>query len=339
MAITVRTNRLVRLRSRPAGLPGPENWDTAEAVMSEPKSGELLVKLAYVSLDPAMRMWMNAGRSYIPPVEIGDVMRAIGLGRVLVSEDPRFSADDYVTGLLGVQEYALVRADEVTAVDPTLAPLPVHLSALGLTGMSAYFGLLDIGQPRPGETVVVSAAAGAVGSIVGQIAKIQGARAIGIAGGVDKCRYVLDELGFDAAIDYKRQNVSEALAELAPERVDVYFDNVGGDVLDAVLANLARGARVVISGAISQYNADAVRGPANYMALAVDRARMQGFIVTDFADRFGEAAADIAGWIATGKLRSQEKIVEGGIDRFPEALLQLFSGESQGKLLLKVGEE
>jgi NADPH-dependent curcumin reductase CurA len=292
----------------------------------------------YVSLDPAMRGWMNEGRSYVEPVGIGDVMRAGGVGRVIASKNPGFAEGDHVVGMFGVQEYALSDGKGVLKVDPDVAPLPVYLGALGMTGMTAYFGLLEIGEAKEGETVVVSGAAGAVGNVVGQIAKIKGCRAVGIAGGPDKCRWIVEELGFDAAIDYKSENVVAALKQHCPDGVDVYFDNVGGDVLDAVLARLARGARVVLCGAISQYNsATGMKGPANYMSLLVNRASMKGFLVFDHAARYGEAAREMAGWMAAGKLKSREDVVQG-LDTFPDTLLRLFNGENTGKLVLQVAE-
>jgi NADPH-dependent curcumin reductase CurA len=239
--------------------------------------------------------------------------------------------------MLGVQEYCLSDGRGLTKVDPALAPLPVYLGVLGMPGMTAYFGLLDIGRPEPGQTVVVSGAAGAVGSVVGQIAKIKGCRVIGIAGGERKCRLVVEQLGFDACIDYKSEDVRKALHKVAPEGVDVYFDNVGGDVLDAVLARLARGARIVICGAISQYNATGqVKGPANYMSLLVHRASMTGMVVFDYADRYPEATAELAEWLSAGKLRSLEDVVDGGVQAFPDTLLRLFKGDNTGKLVLKV---
>ena len=295
------------------------------------------MQVLYLSLDPAMRGWMNEGRSYIPPVGIAEVMRAMGAGRVLKSRFANLAEGDYVTGLFGVQEYAVADGDKVTKVDPSTVPLPVYVSVLGATGMTAYFGLLDVGKPEPGQTVVVSGAAGAVGSIVGQIAKINGCRAVGIAGGAEKCRFVVDELGFDAAVDYKSENVAKALRAQCPNGIDVYFDNVGGDVLDACLVNLARRARVVLCGAISQYNATApVKGPSNYMMLLVTRSRMEGFVVFDYADRYGEGARQLAQWLKEGRLKSHEHIVKG-FDTFPETLLKLFAGENTGKLILEVG--
>lgn len=333
-------NRQFRLAARPVGLPRPADWDFVEEPAGEPGDGEFLVRVVYLSLDPAMRGWMNAGRSYIRPVELGEVMRAAAVGRVVASRHPGFAEGDYVSGAFGVQEYCVSNGRGVTKVSPGPAPLPVHLGTLGPTGMTAYFGLLDVGRPQPGQTVVVSAAAGAVGSIVGQIAKILGCRVVGIAGGERKCRLVVDELGFDAAVDYRSDDVREALRRHAPDGVDVYFDNVGGDVLDAVLTRLARGARIVICGAISQYNAtEPVKGPGNYLSLLVNRASMTGMVVFDYAERYPEAVAQLGAWLAAGRLRSMEDVVDGGVEAFPETLLRLFRGENVGKLVLKVGEE
>jgi NADPH-dependent curcumin reductase CurA len=283
-----------------------------------------------------MRGWMNDVRSYVEPVGIGEVMRAGAVGQVTASEHPGFAVGDHVFGAFGVQDFARSDGTGVTKIDTSLAPPPTFLGTLGLTGLTAYFGLLEVGRLREGETVVVSGAAGAVGSIAGQIAKIKGARAIGIAGGPQKCRWVVEELGFDAAIDYKAEDVRLGLRRHAPDRVDVYFDNVGGDVLDAVLTRLARGARVLLCGGISQYNAERPRGPANYLALIPARGSITGFLVFDFAERYPEAIAELAGWLRDGRLISREEIVEGGVGAFPETLLKLFAGENTGKLILAV---
>ena len=331
------TNRQFRLASRPEGTPGPDAWDLTEEAPREPAEGEALVKVLMLSLDPAMRGWMRDVPSYIPPVGIGEVMRAIGVGQVVASRHDRVKEGQYVSGLFGIQEYATVSGDALTPVDAALAPLATYLNVLGLPGMTAYFGLLDVGDPQPGETVVVSGAAGAVGATVGQIAKIKGCRAVGIAGGPEKCRMLIDEFGYDDAIDYKSDELLPALREKCPDRVNVYFDNVGGEVLDAVLARLARGARIVICGAVSQYNESSMRGPANYMALLVRRARMQGFVVFDYAARYAEAAREMAGWMAEGKLVGREHVVTG-IETFPETLNKLFRGENTGKLILQVAE-
>ncbi len=334
--MTETTNRQWRLAARPVGLPDPSVWQWTTEAVPAPGPGEVLVEVHYLSLDPAMRGWMNEGKSYVPPVALGAVMRALGVGRVIASGAPGFAVGDTVVGITGVQSHALLSAAEATKVDPALAPLPSFLGVLGMTGMTAYFGLLDVGQPKPGETVVVSGAAGAVGALVGQIAKLKGCRVIGIAGGADKCRYLTEDLGFDGAVDYKAEDVKKALRALAPKGVDIYFDNVGGDILDAVLSQLARHARVVICGAISQYNnTTAVKGPANYMSLLVNRARMEGFVVFDYAARYGEAVREIAGWLAAGKVTAKEDVVQG-LEHFPDALLKLFKGENFGKLVLQV---
>jgi NADPH-dependent curcumin reductase CurA len=336
------SNRQVLLASRPVGRPTRENWRIVDAPMPGPVAGGVLVEVLMLSLDPAMRGWMNEGRSYIEPVAIGDVMRAGGVGRVVASDVPAFAVGDHVSGLLGVQRFcaldaAGLRRAGLVRIDPAIAPLPKWLNALGMPGMTAYFGLLDVGRPQPGETVVVSGAAGAVGQTVGQVARIKGCRVVGIAGGADKCAFVVDELGFDACIDYKAGSVRDGLKRHCPRGVDVYFDNVGGDILDTVLTRIAPRARIVICGAISQYNnTGPVKGPSNYLSLLVNRARMEGIVVFDYADRYPEAVRDIAQWMAEGRFRSREDVVDG-IDAFPEALLRLFDGANFGKLVLRVG--
>ena len=328
-------NHRFTLAARPIGLPKSSDFHHGVEPVRDPGEGELVVKLRYVSLDPAMRGWMNDVKSYMPPIAIGEVMRALAIGEVVASNAPAFAAGDVVVGLFGVQNYATVNAKHATKVLP-IAPLPVFLSTLGMPGLTAYFGLLDVAQAKSGDTVVVSGAAGAVGSVVGQIAKIKGCRVVGIAGGVDKCAYITRELGFDVAIDYKVIEVAGALREHCPTGIDVYFDNVGGDILDAALARLARRARVVICGAISQYNATgAVAGPRNYLSLLVNRASMIGMVVTDYAARYPQAIMEMAGWMAAGTLKSKEHIVPG-LETFPTTLLKLFAGENHGKLILDV---
>lgn len=332
-------SRQVRLAARPVGLPADSAWAFTSEPVPEPGPGELVVRVAYVSLDPAMRGWMDDVRSYLPPVGLGDVMRAGGVGEVVASSHPTLAVGDWVTGAFGVQTYARSDGTGVVRVDPALAPLPTYLGVLGAPGMTAYFGLLDVGRAVSGDTVVVSGAAGAVGTVVGQIAKILGCRVIGIAGGAEKTRWLTEELGFDAAVDYKSADVRKELRALCPDGIDVYFDNVGGEILDAALARLARGARVVICGAISQYNATGgVRGPANYLNLLVSRASMTGFVVFDYADRYAEAAQVMAGWMAEGRLLARTDLVQG-IDAFPAALRGLFAGANTGKLVLQVGPE
>jgi NADPH-dependent curcumin reductase CurA len=330
------TNHQYRLAARPVGEPKQSDWRYTHEPVGEPRDGEVLVKVSYLSLDPAMRGWMNDSKSYMPPVAIGEVMRALAVGEVVASKHPGFAVGEHVSGLFGVQEYAVVAGAGLNKVDPKFAPLPAYLGTLGMPGITAYFGLLEVGKPNAGETVVVSGAAGAVGSVVGQIAKIKGARVVGIAGGADKCRYLVDELGFDAAIDYKSQDVKKALAEHCPKGIDVFFDNVGGDILDAALSQLARGARVVICGAISQYNnTTPVKGPSNYLSLLVNRATMTGIVVGDYFPRAGDAIREMAGWVAAGKLKSREDVVVG-LETFPQTLMKLFKGENNGKLVLKV---
>ena len=332
-------NHRFTLASRPVGIPNRTDWAYEEETVRELHEGELLIRVLFISLDPAMRGWMNQSRSYVPPVGIGEVMRALALGQVVASKNPNFVVGKHVSGTFGVQEYFISEGKGLIEVDPRVAPLPTFLNVLGMTGMTAYFGLLETGQPQTGDTVVVSAAAGAVGTVVGQISKIKGCRAVGIAGGPDKCRYVVNDLGFDAAIDYKSEDVTAALRNACPQGMNIYFDNVGGDILEAALANLARGARIVICGAISQYcNTGPVQGPRNYLSLLVYRATMKGMLVFDYADRYPQAAREMAGWMAAGKLKSREDIVEG-LETFPDTFLKLFRGENFGKLILKVAAD
>jgi NADPH-dependent curcumin reductase CurA len=336
-------NQQVRLASRPVGVPTRANWSFTTEPVGEPAEGGVLVKTLCLSLDPAMRGWMNDVKSYIPPVGIGEVMRAGGIGEVIASRSPAFAVGDHVSASLGVQQYCLVPHDQLQRsamfkIDLGLGSQTQWLNVLGMPGMTGYFGLLEVGQPRPGETVVVSGAAGAVGQTVGQLAKIKGCRAVGIAGGKAKCDWVVGELGFDACIDYKTGNVREGLKEHCPKGVDIYFDNVGGEILDNVLARINRKARIVICGAISQYNNTApVQGPKNYLSLLVNRARMEGMVVFDYAERYPAAVAELAGYLKDGRMRSRQDVVQG-LDTFPEALLKLFNGENFGKLVLRVAD-
>jgi NADPH-dependent curcumin reductase len=328
------TNRQVRLAARPSGLPRRADWEFTSEPVPAPGAGEFVVAVSHLSIDPAMRGWMNAAASYVPPVEIGAVMRAGAIGRVTASEHAGFAVGDYVYGTFGVQEYAVSDGRGVLKLDTSLAEPTAYLGVLGMTGLTAYFGLLEVGKAKEGDTVVVSGAAGAVGSMAGQIAKIKGCRAIGIAGGQEKCRLVTEEFGFDAAIDYRLPHLRRTLRELAPGGVDVYFDNVGGEILDDVLVCLARKARIAICGAISQYNETQVRGPANYMMLLVARASMTGFLVFDYADQYPEAVTELADWYRSGRLVSRETLVTGSVEDFPETLLMLFEGTNTGKLIL-----
>ncbi len=338
------SNTRVKLASRPVGLPQPENFAIDTVEIPPLTEGQVLVKTSFISLDPAMRGWMNEGRSYIPPIGIGDVFRAGGAGQVVESNSPAFAVGDYVTGGLNVQQYAL--RDGATAQDPAnpafllkvdtrIAPLETYLATLGMPGLTAYFGLLNTGQPREGETVVVSGAAGAVGSVVGQIAKLKGCRVVGLAGDQEKVDYCVNELGFDACINYKTENVRTALRAACPKGIDVYFDNVGGEILDFILEQIRLRARIVICGAISQYNnTTPVKGPSNYLSLLVNRARMEGIVVFDNAANYGTAAREMAGWIREGKLISPKVQIEHGIEDFLPTLLKLFSGQNFGKLVL-----
>lgn len=334
-------NKQVKLASRPVGMPQADNWQITDIELPPLSMGDVLVKNIYISLDPAMRGWMNIGKSYIRPVEIGEVMRAGGAGTVVASENDKYKVGDQVVGSFGVQEYYHAKEGKgLTKIDTRLAPLSKWMSVLGMTGMTAYFGLLEVGTPKEGDVVVVSGGAGAVGSIVGQIAKIKGCKVVGIAGGADKLAYMRDELGYDEVIDYKEGNLRTALRRACPDGIDVYFDNVGGETLDTCLSMLRFKARVVICGAISQYNAtEGVIGPKNYLSLLVNRARMEGFVVFDYADRYTVAALEMARWMQEGKLKSSEYIVKGGVDTFPETLLILFGGDKIGKLLLQVAED
>lgn len=333
-------NKQYRLAARPVGLPKDSDWEFTNTEIPTPGEGEVLVKVHYASLDPAMRGWMNDGKSYIAPVGIGEVMRAGTVGEIVASNNAGFAVGEYVSGMLGIQQYGLSNGSDLTKVDPNLAPLENYLGGIGMPGLTAYFGLLDVGAMQDGETVLVSGAAGAVGSIVGQIAKIKGGKAIGIAGGADKCKYVVDELGFDACVDYKSASFIDDLnAALGGKGVDVYFDNVGGEILDIALARLSRHARVVICGAISQYNnTTPMRGPQNYLNLLVQHARMEGFVVFDYLKQYGEGVKALAIWHAEGKLKFKNH-VETGIENFPATLLKLFSGENFGKLVLTIKED
>ena len=332
-------NKQLLLQKRPLGLPKKDTWKLVETEIPKSNNGEFLVKCEYVSLDPAMRGWINAGRSYIEPVQIDDVMRAGGVGKVIESNHPEFKVGDHVYGQTGIQQYIVTDGKGWHKVDPTLAPLPTYLGTLGMPGMTAYFGILEVGELKEGDAVLVSGAAGAVGSVVGQIAKIKNCKVIGIAGGADKCKYIVDELGFDGAIDYKSDNVATKLKEYFPKGIDVYFDNVGGDILNLALSRLAMHARIVICGAISQYNnTTPIKGPSNYLSLLVNRGTMRGMVVFDYAKDYQKASQQMALWMMQGRLKSKEDIYEG-IENFYDTFLRLFSGEKLGKLVLKVSED
>ncbi|HAE45967.1 MAG: NADP-dependent oxidoreductase [Tistrella sp.] len=337
-------NRRIILASRPVGMPTSKNLPIETQTLGEPADGQILVKVIYLSLDPYMRGRMNAGRSYAANVAEGDVMVGGAAGRVVASKSPKFKEGDYVFGMFGWQEYYLGDAAGVRKLDPAQAPISTSLGVLGMPGMTAYVGLLDKGQPKEGETVVVSAASGAVGGVVGQIAKIKGCRAVGIAGGPEKCAYVVDELGFDACVDYKAPDFLEAFKAAVPKGVDVYFENVGGRVADAVFSRMNDFGRVALCGLIAHYNdTGAPEGPDNLprfmFNLLSRRLSVNGFIVSDHPDRAGDFFRDVSGWIRDGQLRYREDIVEGGLDATVEAFQGLLTGRNFGKLIVKISED
>jgi NADPH-dependent curcumin reductase len=331
------SNRMVRLARRPRGMATRADFTIEDGPVPEPGPGEFRLRIACISLDPAMRGWMNDTRSYVAPVKLGEVMRAGAAGIIEESNNPAFAVGDAVQGVFGVQTYAISNGDRVAKVDTRQAPLERWIGGLGMPGWTAYFGLLDVGQPKAGETVVVSAASGAVGSVVGQIAKIKGCRAVGIAGGPEKCRYVTQELGFDACVDYKAGNLAQELKGACPKGIDVNFENVGGEILDTVLLQMNVFGRIALCGLISGYNATEVpAGPKNIRVVLTQRLKMQGLVVFDWADRVPEAIAQLGQWHKEGKLRMREDVREGGIDAFPEVLNLLYTGGNFGKLVLKV---
>jgi len=331
------SNRMVKLARRPKGMIVRDDFRIEEGPVPEPGDNQLRVKVAYVSLDPAMRGWVNDTKSYVPPVGIGETMRAYAVGVVDKSNNPGFKPGDAVQGMLGVQQYAISDGSRLMKVDPTQAPLQRWVGGLGMPGWTAYFGLLEVGQPKAGETVVVSAASGAVGSIVGQIAKIKGCRAVGIAGGAKKCSYVVDELGFDACIDYKAGDLANQLKAACPNGIDVNFENVGGEIFDTILTQMNVHGRIALCGLISAYNATEMpEGPKNLRFVLTQRLRLQGLIVLDWADRVPEAIAALGGWHREGKLKIREDVRTGGLERFTDTLNLLYTGGNNGKLVLKV---
>ena len=336
----MKKNRQWLLERRPQGMISAGDFRWVETDVPAPAEGEVLVKNLWLSCDPTQRGWI-AGDTYLPAVKIGAVVRSFAVGRVVESRHPKFVKGQLVQGLFGWQDYACVKPGTESAPGrvPEGVPIETAMSALGLTGITAYFGLLEIGRPQPGETVVVSGAAGATGSVVGQIAKIKGCRAIGIAGGAEKCRQLVGDFGFDGAIDYKSEDVGKRLRELCPKGVDVFFDNVGGEILDAALARLAMRGRVVLCGAIARYNDNALApGPKNYLNLLMQRGRMEGFIVLDFMPRAAEAVSALSGWLKDGRLKDRVD-VQQGLENAPATLLRLFKGENNGKQLLKIADE
>ena len=333
----VLTNRQVVLRRRPSGLVGPDDTEILTAPAPRPAEGEALLRTTYVGLDAAVRTWLNDQPGYLPPVALGEVIRAAGVGEVVESRCPAFAVGDIVTTLTGFQEYAIIRDDVFSTPIPGETDQAAIMSVYGSGGATAYFGMMEVGRPKPGETVVVSAAAGATGSIAGQIAKIAGARVVGIAGGPEKCRVVVEDFGFDACIDYKNENVAAALKAHCPKGVDVYYDNVGGDILNAVLGRLAPKARVVLCGVISSYLTGEHPGPSNYVNLLARTASMQGFNALEMWDRFDEAFADLRRWGQEGKLVHRETVLTG-LESCVDALNGLFTGANIGKMLVKISE-
>ncbi len=330
-------NRQIVLRRRPSGLVQPGDTELITAPAPEPAEGEALLRNTYIGIDAAVRTWLNDQPGYLPPVQLGEVIRAAGIGEVVASRCDAYTIGDVVTTLSGFQEYVIIRDDVFSTPIPDAKDQLAVMSVYGPTGATAYFGMTNIGKPTPGETVVVSAAAGATGSVAGQIAKIAGARVVGIAGGPEKCRVVVEEFGFDACIDYKQGNLAAALKQHCPRGVDVYFDNVGGPILDAVLGRLAHKARVVLCGVISSYLTGEHPGPANYVNLLAKTALMQGFNALEMWDRFDEAFADLRRWEQEGKLVHRETVFDG-LESCVDALNGLFTGANIGKMLVKVGE-
>ena len=332
-------NRQWVLAKRPHGKVGPANFEYREGRIPKPRDGQVLVKNVYLSFDPTQRGWMEDRPSYLPPVKIGEVMRASSVGQVVTSNHPDFAPGDYVMTGGGWQDYCVASpTGSPFGLNklPAGVPPTMPLSVLGVTGLTAYWGLLDLGKPKAGETVLVSGAAGATGSVAGQIARIKGCRVVGIAGGAEKCKWLKKEARFDAVIDYKNEDVDARIGKLCPQGIDVYFDNVGGDILEAALNHLAMRARVVLCGGISSYNATKpVPGPTNLMNLVIMRARMEGFIVIDYMDRNHIAIPELLGWISSGELVYQEDIQEG-FRNIPATLTRLFSGKNIGKQLLKI---
>lgn len=335
--MAVRLNRAVTLASRPTGFPEESNFALVEAPVPEPAAGEVLVRVLWTSVDPYQRGRMSEARSYARPVQIGEAMTAQSLGEVVASADGRYAPGDLVVGQLGWQEHAVARGGALRRVPRELDPPTLALHAVGATGFTAYFGLLDVAQPKPGDTVVVSAAAGAVGQIVGQIAKLSGCRTVGIAGGPEKCADLRDLYGYDRAVDYKAEDVRAALKDACPNGVDVYFDNVGGEATQSVIPRLNVGARIAVCGQISQYNLERAPTGPGWGFFIVSRARAQGFLVNDYAPRFEEAAARLARWVADGTIRWREDVTDG-LENAPRAFIGMLRGENRGKALVKVAE-
>ena len=338
--MTAKVNRQWRLAARPVGMFKETDFQLTESPIPGPNEGEILVRNIYLSLDPTNRGWANDVATYLPAIGIGDVMRGGAIGVVEQSRNADFKEGTIVSGLLGWQNYAVSDGKGITAL-PRLpgVPLTAFMGLFGHIGLTAYYGLLDVGKPKAGETLVVSAAAGAVGSLVGQIGKIVGCHVVGIAGGEEKCRWITEELGFDAAIDYKAEPVLEGLKKHCPKGIDVYFENVGGEILDVVLSLINIGARIPLCGLISQYNATKpVPGPYNFVQLIIKRARIEGFLVSDYSNRAQEAMTDLGKWLMEGRLKYRVDVVDG-IEQTPQAVNKLFDGSNKGKLVVKLSEE
>lgn len=334
----VHLQKQIKLIKRPVGLPTDEDFEYHEVPIGEPKENQLLIRTVYISVDPYLRGRMNDVKSYIPPFELDSAITSGVIGQVVTSKSTSFKAGDLILGTLGWQQYSIVNETDVRKIDTDLAPASAYLSVLGMTGLTAYFGLLDIGKPKSGETVVVSGAAGAVGSVVGQIAKDKGAYVVGIAGSDDKVNYLVDQLGFDAAINYKTENVNKALDTACPNGIDVYFENVGGEIADAVFPLLNNFARIPVCGAISTYNSEGNNvGPRVQEYLIKTSSLMQGFTVANYSSRFGEGAAALANMLQNGKLQYNETVTDG-FDQTIDAFLDLFKGANTGKAIVKVSE-
>jgi len=333
------SQRVIKMASHPDGALDDGDFELVDERVPEPADGEALVRTLYLSLDPAIRVWMNGIDTYVPGIHVGDVMRAGGLGEVVQSRNAAYTEGDLVFGMMQWSEYCIARAgpDGMMTL-PRQEPITAFLSVLGVTGLTAYFGMFDVARPKEGETVVVSGAAGAVGSVAGQIGKIIGCRVVGIAGGPEKCAWITDELGFDAWIDYKSEDVAARLRETCPDGIDVFFDNVGGEILDAVLGQINLHARIALCGAISQYDtAELSPGPRNFLNLIPQRGRVEGFILLDYRDRFVDAILQLGQWVQEGRIRYAEDIVDG-LENAPAAFRRLFTGENTGKLIVKVAE-
>lgn len=328
-------NRLLKLKRRPSGDALPSDFEVVEAPVDQPKAGEVLVRVLYSSVDAALRLIMHDSPDFLFRVAPGDLIRSQGIGEVIESQAAGFKPGDLVLGGLGVQDYSVVSAEGLERCDPSRAPLSSWLGGFGVSGLTAYFGLLDVCKPKPGETLVVTGAAGAVGSIVGQIGRIKGARAIGLCGSDEKCRWLKETLGYDVALNYKKADFYDQLVAATPDRVHMIFDNVGGPVFDQSIRRLSMHARAAICGATSQYNSEVMQGPSNYIAFATWRSKLEGFVVYDYADRFEAARRDMTQWIKEGRLKLIDHIVDGGPGDFPKLLQGLYQGTNRGKMILR----